>query len=71
MMKPLFNERVRSIILFHDSLEILHTFVDKEMLPEELNGTNGKFCNEEPVLAVKDMNEYFIQLKKYADYVNI
>ena len=69
-MKPLFNERVRAIILFQDSLESLHEFVDKEILPEELDGTNGKFCNKEAVLAVKEMNEYFIQLANYADYVN-
>ena len=69
-MKPLFNERVRAIILFQDSLESLHEYVDKDILPEELDGTNGNFCNNEAVLAVKEMNEYFIQLKEYADYVN-
>ena len=69
-MKPLFNERVRAIILFHDNLESLHTFVDKEILPEELSGTNGKFCNKESALAVTDMNEYFVHLKNYAEYVN-
>ena len=70
MMKPLFNERVRSIILFHDDLESLHTFVDKEMLPEELGGSMGKFCNKESVFAVNQMSEYFIQLKNYAEYIN-
>lgn len=70
MMRPLFNERVRESIIFQDDLASLHNFVDKEILPEELGGTSGKFDNSESSFGVSQMSEYFVQLKHYAEHVN-
>ena len=70
MMRPLLNERVKDSIIFHDKLESLHNFVDKEILPEELGGNSGTFSNSESVSAVSQMSDYFLQLKTYAEHVN-
>lgn len=70
MMRPLFNERVKDSIIFHDKLESLHNFVDKEILPEELGGNSGTFSNSESVSAVCQMSDYFLQLNTYAEHVN-
>ena len=69
-MRPLLNERVKDSIIFHDKLESLHNFVDKEILPEELGGNSGTFSNSESVSAVSQMSDYFLQLKTYAEHVN-
>ena len=66
-MRPLFNDRVKDSIIFHDKLESLHNFVDKEILPGELGGKAGKFHNSE---AVREMSDYFLQLRSYADHFN-
>ena len=70
MMRPLLNERVKDSIIFHDKLESLHNFVDKEILPEELGGNSGTFSNSESVSAVCQMSDYFLKLKTYAEHVN-
>ena len=70
MMRPLQNERVKQSIIFHDSLESLYEFVDKEILPEELGGTSGEFDSSATAIAVLKMNEYFEQLKDYAENIN-
>ena len=69
-MRPLFNDRVKDSIIFHDKLESLHKFVDKEILPGELGGNAGKFNNSEAVSAINEMSDYFLQLKSYADHFN-
>ena len=65
MIKPLFNERVREMIQFHDSLESLHQEVDQSILPEELGGKAGKFDNSECAQAVLSMEDYFKSIQKY------
>ena len=70
MMRPLFNDRVKDSIIFHDKLESLHNFVDKEILPEELGGNSGTFSNSESVSAVCQMSDYFLHLNTYAEHVN-
>ena len=69
-MRPLLNDRVKDSIIFHNNLESLHSFVDKEMLPGELGGNSGRFSNSESVSAVSQMSDYFLQLKTYAEHVN-
>ena len=69
-MRPLLNDRVKDSIIFHNNLESLHNFVDKEILPVELGGNSGIFSNSESVSAVNQMSDYFLQLKNYGEHVN-
>ena len=65
MIKPFVNERVSQSIIFHDSLESFHGYVDREILPKELGGTNGSFDNSKMAYAVSTMSEYFEQVHRY------
>ena len=67
MIKPFVNERVSQSIIFHDSLESFHGYVDKEILPHELGGTNGEFDNSKMACAVNTMSEYFYQVHRYIE----
>ena len=59
------NERVKNMITIHDSVESLHEYVDKKILPREYGGIAGKLNNEDSVKAVISMKDYFQNLKKY------
>jgi len=65
MIRPLLHERLRDAIVIHGSLDELHQFVDKDILPSNLDGEAGKFDNAESARAAASMPQYFSQLKKY------
>ena len=65
MIKPFLNEEIKRSILFHRNLDSFHNYVDKEILPEELGGTNGGFDNQDAALAVYNMSEYFNRVHTY------
>jgi len=65
MIKPILSQRIRDAIVFHNSNETLHSYVDKDILPEELGGNAGKLNNEESVEAVLKMPELFQNIHKY------
>lgn len=65
MIKPLFSQRIQESIFIHDSFESLHQHVSLECLPEELGGNAGPFDNTLSAKAVKDIPEYFKQIKTY------
>jgi len=64
-VKPLLSQNVKDSIIFHDSNDSLHEYVDKEILPEELGGNAGQFDNQESAEAVYAMTNYFKELKSY------
>lgn len=65
MVKPMLNQRIRDAIVFHNSNESLHKYVDKEILPQELGGDTGKISNEESSKAVLEMPHLFRDISKY------
>ena len=67
MIKPFLNEEVRQSILFHSHLDSFHRHVDKEILPNELGGTQGDFDNSAASLSVYSLSEYFIQVQNYVN----
>ena len=56
-------ENIQKMINFHPDFQSLHEFVNKDVLPEELGGTAGKFDNSVCVEQTKSMEEYFKILK--------
>ena len=67
MIKPFVSDQIKESIIFHTDLSSFHEYVDKDILPEELGGTNGPFDNFEMASAVYEMSGYF---KQVHDYVN-
>ena len=67
MIKPFVNNQVKESIIFHDDFESFHSYVDKQILPEELGGTNGSFDNTEMASAVQSMSDYFAQVQYYVN----
>ena len=67
MIKPFLNEEVKQSILFHNHLDSFHKYVDKEILPEELGGTQGTFNNSAASSAVYNISEYFEQVHNYVN----
>ena len=67
MIKPFLNEQVKKSIIFHNNLESFHNYVDKEILPEELGGTQGPFDNSAASSAVYNMSKYFGQVHNYVN----
>ena len=67
MIKPFVSDQIKESIIFHTDLSSFHEYVDKEIVPEELGGTNGPFDNFEMASAVYKMSGYF---KQVHDYVN-
>ena len=65
LAKPLMNERSQNLIIFHDSNESLHKYLDREILPEEYGGLLGKFSNQECAEKVHEMQEQFAETKRY------
>ena len=66
MIRPMLNQRVRDTVVFHDSDRSLHQYVDKEVLPEELGGSNGRFdSHRESAEAVLNMKDYFRDIKNF------
>ena len=59
MVKPMMNERIRNSIIFHDSLESLHKYVPKEILPKEYDGSCGPYNNHASAQKVlKSISEF-------------
>ena len=67
MIKPFVSEQVKESIIFHNDLESFHHYVDKDILPYELGGTNGSFDNDAMSSAVHSMSEYFGQVHAYVN----
>ena len=67
MIKPFVNNQVKESIIFHDNFESFHSYVDKEILPCELGGTNGSFNNTDMASAVHSMSDYFAQVQYYVN----
>ena len=65
MIKPFLNEDVKKSILFHDNLSSLHMHVNKEILPEELGGTQGPFDDSAASAGVLSMSKYFEGVQHY------
>ena len=65
MIKPFLNEEVKKSIIFHDNLSSLHTYVDKQILPEELGGRQGPFDDSAASAAVLNMSKYFESVQNY------
>ena len=65
MIKPFLNEDVKESILFHNDLSSLYIHVDKEILPEELGGTQGPFDDSGASSAVLSMSKYFESVQHY------
>ena len=67
MIKPFLTEEVKNTIVFHSSFESFHKYVDKDILPRELGGTQGPFENSDTWFAVSTMAEYFVQVQNYVN----
>ena len=67
MIKPFLAEEVKNNIMFHRSFESFHKYVDKDILPHELGGTQGPFENSDTWSAVSMMAEYFVQVQNYVN----
>ena len=67
MIKPFLDEQVKKTIIFHQDHESFYEYVDKEILPEELGGTQGAFDNAAASKAVNDMSKYFVQVQNYVN----
>ena len=69
IVKPFLSDYVKNNIHFHSNLDALHAKVSKEVLPEELGGTCGKFDNSKAVEHATTMEKSFDDLKScmYAD----
>ena len=67
MIKPFLTEDVKNSIIFHRSFESFHKYVDKEILPDELGGTQGPFENSATWSAVSMMSDYFFQVHNYVN----
>ena len=67
MIKPFLTEQVQESIIFHSDLESFHKYVDTEILPEELGGTNGPFENSAMASSVYAMSDYFVQVHAYVN----
>ena len=65
LLYPFLNERVRDMIVVHDTIESLHENVDRTILPKEFGGTAGGITNEPCVCATMSMADYFQDLKRY------
>ena len=64
IVKPFMAEYVQKNIHFHSNYQELHEHVNKEVLPEELGGTAGKFDNSTCLEQAKTMENYFKSLEK-------
>ena len=67
MIKPFVNKEMQERIIFHDDFESFHSYVDKDILPHELGGTNGSFDNTDMASAIHSMSDYFAQVQYYVN----
>ena len=65
MIKPFLSEQVRNSIHFHDSLETLHQYVPKEILPTELGGSSGSYDNSACAQATLDLEKHFSNVRTF------
>lgn len=63
VVKPFLSEYVKKNVHFHSTWDSLYEHVDREVLPEEMGGTAGKFDNSICAAQAKDMEQYFNDLK--------
>lgn len=63
VVKTFMNDYIRNNVHFHSQVSTLHEFVDREGLPEELGGCQGKFDNSPCVHQADTMEQYFVHLK--------
>ncbi len=59
------SKPVRDSIVFHPDLESLYSVVDREILPEELGGSAGKFSNDGCREMLEQMDDLFTEFKSY------
>ena len=59
MAKPFLTEDAKKNIIFHSSLQFLHDYVPKEILPQELGGDMGPYDNSYSTQAVFAMKDHF------------
>ncbi len=65
LIKPFLNESLKSRIMFHKSLEDLHEYVPKEILPEDFGGLTGEFNSDECFQALNQMEHTFEEIQTY------
>ena len=65
MIKPFLSEQVRNSIHFHDSLETLHQYVPKEILPTELGGSSGSYDNSACAQATLGLEKIFSKVRTF------
>ena len=65
MIKPFLSKQVRNSIHFHDSLETLHQYVPKEILPTELGGPSGSYNNSACAQATIGLDKYFSKVRTF------
>ena len=65
IVKPFLNERMKSRIVFHSSMDDLHKFVPKNILPAEFGGDKGDFDGRESFEAICKMEDYFKEVKTF------
>ena len=63
MIKPFLSKQVRNSIHFHDSLETLHQYVPKEILPTELGGSSGSYDNSACAQATLSLEKHFSKVR--------
>ena len=54
-------------ILFHDTMDQLHEYVDRDILPEEYGGKLARVENTQLRLASLKFEDYFKEVQKLAD----
>ena len=55
---------IQERMIFHDSLSELHKHVSKDILPEELGGTEGPLETESIRTAISKFEDFFKRAKK-------
>ena len=58
-----FHQLLQEHITFHNSLSGLHKHVDKDILPEELGGTEGPIETDNIRTAISKFERYFVEAK--------
>ena len=67
----LIDQLTQEHITFHNSLSGLHKHVSKDILPEELGGTEGPLETDNLRTAISKFERYFVEAKKvYEDNRN-
>ena len=57
----------KEIIFFHNTMDQLHEYVDRDILPEEYGGKLARVENTQVRLASLKFEDYFKEVQKMAD----